>query len=250
MPSENVVTAYRDVINTRTKSKASIMADSEWYAENLAPIIGGAAGKLSPAAGFGAADGLTVQEQGTVSNVMPFTGEKLCSNIPETNLYLREARFINRLSTGTIQIISRIRVYDADILSPDFAPPVGRTNEDRVRYAVLYSKDYRSSMYSMMVDYLKRSIIVRSDMNYLRMALLEGMHLYRELYRLKDGTSFTTDLTPLDMSMILQNIEGLIQYFTLKQDARMDFDRFDIIHELRSLEKIVLQAKTDIIEYL
>lgn len=250
MPSENVFNAYRNVINTRTKSKASIMADSEWYAEGLEPITGGAAGKISPAAGFSCTEGLTVQEQGTVSNVMPFTCESLQTQPRETDLYLREARFVNRLSTGTVQMLRKMREYDPDILSPDFARPTGFSNTDRVRYAVVHSKEYRSTLFKLMRDYLQRGIIVRSDANYLKMALLEGMHLYMELSRLKTGSSFISDLTSLDMSLMLQNIEGLIQYFTFKQDTRLDMDRFDIIHELRSLEKLTLQAKTDIIDYL
>ena len=104
MAGENVINVYRDVINTRTKSKVSIMADSEWYAEGLAPLIGGSSGKISAVTGFGSTEGITVQEQGTVSNVMPFTGESLSDDIRETDLYLREARFVNRLAVGTVQI--------------------------------------------------------------------------------------------------------------------------------------------------
>ena len=143
-----------------------------------------------------------------------------------------------------------MRAYDPELLSPEIIVPAGLAAAERVRYASVYSKNYRSTIFSLMRDFLQRGIIVRSDANYLRMAMLEGMHLYLELYRLKNGHSFTSDLTSLDMSQTLQNIEGLIQYFTCKQDRRLDMNRFDIIHELRSLEKLVLQAKTDIIDYL
>lgn len=250
MPESNVYTSYRNVINTRTKSKASIMDDSDWYASRLEPIIGGRKGLLSPITGYSCTENITVQEQGTVSNIMPFTGESLCDDIQETDLYLREARFVNRVSIGTVKMIALIRAYSPEVLSPEFAPPVGRTPQDRVRYAVVYSKDYRSTMYSMMLDYLKRSIIVRSDANYLKTAMLECMHLYMELSRLKHGETFTTDITSLDLAQALQNIEGLIQYFTHKQNARLDMDRVDIIYQLRSLQKLVLQAKTDVIDYL
>ncbi len=247
----NVIRAYKDVINTRTKSKASIIADSELYAKRLGPIIGGVAGKLSPAVGYACADGLTVQEQCTVSNVAPFTGENLHPGpIPEANMYLREARFVNRVSAGTAAMIKQIRDYNPEVLSPAFSMPAGRTDKDKVRHAVLYSTDYRSSLYSLMVDYLNSRILMRYDINHLKMLMLECMHLYMELYRIKGGNSFTSDLTSLDMSRILQNIEAMIQYFQLAQNDKLVFARWDIIHELRQMEKHALGAKTDIIDYL
>lgn len=244
------ITAYSDVINTRTKSKASIMEDSARYAKQLSPLIGGIGGRISPPTGFGCAEGVTVQEQGTVSNVMPFRGTDLAEQVSEYDLFLREACFVNRLSTGAAGMWRKIRAYSPDVLSDVHARWSGRNGEDGVRYLVLYSTFYESTLYSMFRDYLKRGLIVRSDASYIKMVMLEAMHLYMELSKLKNGTRFTSDLTSLDMSQILQNIEGVIQYFTYRTNSRVGMDRMDIIDQLRQIEKATIKAKTDVIDYL
>ena len=248
--SDITVTSYQDVTNTRTKSKASLTEDSAWYADELAPVIGGIGGHIAPPTGHGCVEDVTIQEQGTVSNIMPFTGTDLMEQIPDTYLYVRECRFTNRLSMGTVSMAEKIRKYDPEVLSPLLAKYTGRSGADGVRYVALHSTQYGSTLYTLMRDFLKRSIIVRSDANYIKMILLEAMHLYMELWKLRSGQTFTSDLTSLDMCNSLRNIEGVIQYFTLKNVQRTGMDRFDLVHELRRIEKVTLQAKTDVIDYL
>ena len=76
--------------------------------------------------------------------------------------------------------------------------------------------------------------------------------IYRELYRIYDSNeeSLSTTVTMTNIEILLRNIRSIILYFDVTSTDLNKYDRMEISHELRELEKILTQVRTDIIDYL
>lgn len=243
--------AYAGIMNTRNKSKETIRADSALYASQLAHVVGGYRGRIIPPTGVEARKGLTIQEQGTISNVMPFDGKSIIEEIRPAQIPLREAMFTNRVSSATVALAKKIETFSPDVLSTAFSKPgMGRTDPERIRVTANIMRTYGSTIYDLILEGLAASVIMRTEANYLRTMLLEGMTLYLDLYQLSGSESFQSALTSLDITRYIKNIKALIEYFEhLQTEIRM-LDKFDFVHELRKLHKGALQAQADIYNYI
>lgn len=240
------------VTNTKTKTILGLQEDAYEYLTALEPLIGGKAGKISPITGFQCVQGITIQSSGTISNVTPFDGYELI-DVNETDLLLAEVKFISRVSVETYDMVEKIKDYSPDVLSPAYCPlVVGLTNKQKVISAIANSQQYDSTIYVLLEDYVKRSILSKTEVNRIKIILLETMMIYRELYRIYDSNeeSLSTTVTMTNIEILLRNIRSVILYFDVTSTDLNKYDRMEISHELRELEKILTQVRTDIIDYL
>lgn len=243
------------ITNTKTKTIVGIQEDCHEYYLALEPLIGGKAGKISPVTGFQCTQGITMQSAGTVSNVNSFTGDDLLppgDYVPPT-LMLFETKYVSRVSAETYTMYSAIKEYSPEILSPAYSLVVGISPKQRVMQAVNNSVVYDSTILELLIKYQAASTLSKSDVNHVKILLLESMMVYRELYRLYEEQSeedLSTTITLTNLEMLISNIRAMIMYFTLKSTEYNKYDRMDISAELRKLEKIMTQVKTDIVDYL
>lgn len=237
------------ITNTKTKTIQGIQNDCLSCLTALAPIVGGNDGKISPITGFQCTQGITMQSSGTISNVNGFTGNDLSK---ESSILLVETKFTSKVSVETYEMYSRIKDYSPDVLSPAYSLIIGTTPKQRVIQAVGNSKSYDSTIYDLIVQYQPKSILTKTEVNHLKVILLESMMVYRKLYELYNQNSeeLTTTLTMTNMGVLIKNIQAMIMYFTFNSTDHNRYQKMDISSELRTLEKIMNQVCTDIVDYL
>lgn len=236
------------VTNTKTKTVLNIQEDCLSYLTELAPIIGGHGGKISPVTGYQCTQNITMQSSGTISNVNPFTGKDLSD---KSDLLLSEIKFTNKVSVETYGMYTKIQDYSPEVLSPEYSLIAGPTPKERVIQAVNKSTLYDSTLYELIVRYQPKSIITKTEANHIKVILLESMMIYQELYKIYQETGeLSTTLTLTNLGIHLNNIRAMIMYFTFKSTNATKFYTQDISIQLRHLEKIVTQVVTDIVEYL
>lgn len=236
------------ITNTKTKTFASIQEDCLEYMTSLEPLIGGKAGKISPITGFQCTQGITMQNSGTISNVNPFTGIDL-SDTP--SILLSEVKFTNKVSVETYELYSKIKDYSPDVLSPAYSLIVGTTPKQRVIQAVGNSTVYDSTIFELIVKYQPKSYISKTEINHLKVILLESMMVYTQLYQIYQQTEeLSTTLTTTNLGILIRNIQAMIMYFTLNSIDNNRYQRMDISEQLRQLEKVLTQISTDIVDYL
>lgn len=234
--------------NTKTKTMLDIQEDCLEYLTQLEPLIGGKGGKISPATGYGCIQNLTIQSSGTVSNVNPFTGDNLAD---DPDFLLKEVKFTSKISIETVDMYKNIKAYSPDVLSPAYSLSVGPSPTQRVIQAIGNSTAYDSSIYELIVKYQPTSILSKTEINHLKLILLESMMIYRELYDLYNQTeSLSTFLTSSSLQTLIDNIRAMIMYFTFNSTEKTQMYKQDVSVELRHLEKLMTQISTDIVDYL
>lgn len=242
------------VIGSRTSTKpiASIQEDSRILADRIESVVGGVRGLISPATGYGATDKLELQPSGTVSNVVPFA----CSDLTtDENVLTVGSEFRSRIAIGAYSMAMKIRQFSPEVLSPDFSVVAGRTDRDRVAWAVANSTDYRSELYSLIREYLPLSYINRTEANRLKMVLVDSMHLYHELYRIyslesiESGSTISTTISTSSVKQLEANLSAMILYLTLVDNTYYKY-RMDFIPLLRRLQNVALHTLKDILSYL
>lgn len=239
---------HTTVTNTKTKTLLNIQEDCLTYLTLMEPLIGGKDGKISPVTGFGCTKNLTIQNSGSISNVNPFTGKDISSI---KDILLSEVRYTNRVSVETYEMVTLIRQYSPEVLSPSYSLIVGDSPQQRVIQAVSRSTLYDSTIYEMIVAYQPKSIISKNEINHLKVILLESMMVYRELYSLYHQTDkLSTTLNLTNLGILINNIRAMIMYFTFMSTPSNQFQTQNIMIELRTLEKIITQVITDIVDYL
>lgn len=240
--------------NTKTKTLMDIQEDCKLYYEALEPLIGGKGGKISPVTGYGCCQGITMQSAGTVSNVNGFTGEDIR---PKTEIYeqmpllLAETKYTSRVSAETYTMYAGMKEYSADYLSPAYSLIAGISLKQKVMRAVATSTVYDSSLYELILKYVAKSTLTKTEANQIKVIMLESMMIYMEMYKLYNQSGeLSTTVTLTYIEILISNIRAMIMYFTLKSTEYNMYDRMDISAELRELEKIMTQIKTDVIDYL
>lgn len=247
--SDNSVT----ITNTKTKTLLDIQEDCKLYYEAMEPLIGGRQGKISPVTGYNCCQGITMQQAGTISNVNGFTGIELYSgDVNQIPIMVAETKFLSKVSPETYTMYTGMRDYSDEFLSPLYSMIVGTSPKDRVIKAVAENTTYDSTIYELLLKYFAKSTLTKTEANQLKIVLLESMMIYMELYTLynQDLEEITTTVTYDNISLLINNIRAMILYFTLKSTEYNKYDRMDISNELRQLEKIMTQVRTDIIVYL
>lgn len=253
--SSRITDSQADMItatNTKTKTISGIQEDCREYFTALEPLIGGNSGKISPITGFQCAQGITMQSSGTVSNVTAFTGLDLTSVGEISTLLMSEIKFISRVSTETYMLYTKIKEYSPDVLSPNYTIIPSMEPKQRIIYTISNSTSYDSTIFEFMVKYQKKLTLSKTETNQLKIILLESMLVYQELYKLYyQSEELNTVLTSTNIEVLINNIRAMIMCLNAKytnQNAK--YDRMDISNELRQLEKIFSQVKTDVITYM
>ena len=242
------------VTNTKTKTLMDIQEDCKLYYTALEPLVGGRGGKISPVTGFGCCRGIIMQAAGTISNVNGFTGVDIA---PKQEIYdtlpllLSEVKYTSRVSPETYEMYAGMKEYSPDYLSPAYSLIVGISPKQKVMRAVAASTVYDSTLYELILSFLSKSTLTKTESNQLKVILLESMMIYMEMYKLyNQAGELVTPVTVTYIEILISNIRAMIMYFTLKSTDYNKYDRMDISSELRNLEKIMTQIKVDVIDYL
>lgn len=237
------------VTNTRTKTIIGIQEDCLTYAEALRPIVGGKNGKISPVTGVNCVKGIFMQSTGTISNVNPFSGKDI-SDVDSR--LLDEIRFVSKVSLETYQLYSKIKDYSTDVLSYLYTQQSGISARERVIQAAYNSKVYDSTIYEYIVEYQPKYYLTKSEINMLKVILLESMMVYQSLYDIyeQNEEDLTSTLTSTNMKILINNIKAVIFAFTIDKQDKTTFYKQNVAIELRKLEKIITQICADIIDYL
>lgn len=246
------------VTNTRTKTNSIIHDQCSNYAQELAPIIGGHNGQLSPRTAYNCAKNLNISNAGIVINIKKFDARTLNRDaIENTDGYLKfhklieEMLFAPLVSRETYSLQQDILDYSPDVLSPEYVLPIGSTPKERVMQAVKQSSKLDSTLYQLIVDYQPKYYLSKLDVKYLYIVILESMMLYRQIYQIATSKGqIITSLTPSGMKTLIKNIDALIIYLESNLTETNEFFVQDVMWELRKLEYIVIQIAADVVEYV
>ena len=239
--------------NTRTKSNASLREWSGNHANSMEPIVGGYQGLLVPTTAYFVARDLEITSQGSILHLDGLNSKNIITDSTrnDKNRLLEEARFVPLVAPATYQMQQLILNYSPTVLTPDLINPVGNTPMERIMETIETSKYYGSTLYEYITQYKPRYYLTKTDIKYLKVVLLDSMTLYYHLNKIAQSTGrITTPITLSNMIGLIQNVQALILYLDLNKTDQNDFYVLNVIWELRQLEYILHQVKTDVIEYL
>ena len=242
------------ITNTRTKSNETIREQSKEYAELLSPIIGGSKGLLIPPTAYGVTKDISITSNGSILNLNGFTKDNLPKNtvidIPNNRL-TQEIQFLPIVASETYMVWNKIKEYSPDILESSMTTYGGLTPTERIIKLVKTSKIYGSTLYEYILQYKTKYILTKTDIKYLKVILIDTMAIYLNLYKMYYSSGQLTSSTTLEnITNLIRNIESLIMYFEFNSTNLNTFYLQNIKFELRQLETILHQVKSDIIEYL
>ena len=233
---------------TRSKMLSAIKEECRKYASDMEPIIGGKDGLIVPAVAWGCAKSLDIQSSGTVSNVPGFTGSSL-SYSANNGLLLAETVFTSQVTVETYNLYKNILKYSPMIMNAGFSNIGGVPTNKKILHAITQT-DFHSSLYNLIVDYEKSSIINKTEANRIKVIMLGCMEVYQQLFVMKNQEdTIKTTLTISSLKRLRNNISSVITYLSLKDSIYIN-NRTDISQQLRKLDKIINQLITNVISYL
>lgn len=249
--------------DTKSKDLALIGEECEDLIKKLAPLIGGCLEtppKIAPSTGFHCATGLNIQSSGHVSNVSSFTEADF--KIFLNDYATRYVKFVPKVSTDTYELYVAMKDCSSKILSTKFATGSGSA-KNKVLTGVS-SKKYNSTIYKYMASYQSKSILTKTELNWLKVIMIESQMVWIELHNIKDQisngkTTISTTLTISHLERLITNIYSVMMRFSLdntymsegKKDETMHYqEKTQLNYELRNLEKIMTQIKVNIVNYL
>ena len=140
--------------------------------------------------------------------------------------------------------------YSPTVLTPDLINPVGNTPIERIMETVEYSDYYGSTLFDYINQYKPKYYLTKKDIKYMKVIMLDSMTLYYHLNQIAQSTGrITTLITLSNIDVLIRNVQALM-YLDLNKTEQNDFYVQNVIWELRQLEYILHQVKTDVIEYL
>lgn len=246
------------ITNTRTKTNSIIRDQSNTYAQDLAPLIGGYNGQLSPKTAYNCAKDLVISTTGSVLSVKGFDARTLNRDyIIKTNGLIKfhklieEVLFANLVSRETYLMQQQILDYSPEVLSPEYVLPIGSTPRERVMQAVERSTKLDSTLYRLIVKYQPKYYLSKMDVRYIKLVMLETMMVYRQLYQIAESKGqISTSLTPNNMRTLIKNVDALIIYLETNLNDTNEFFVRNVMWELRKMEYILIQVAADIVEYV
>lgn len=242
------------ITNTRTKSNASLREWSGNHATSMAPIVGGYNGLLVPTTAYFTAKDVEATSTGMIlhmdaidmNNILTDPDEEL-----DTNRLLEEVRFAPMVAPSTYLLQQMILAYSPTVMTPELIHPVGNTPMERIMQTIEVSDYYGSTLYEYIEQYKPKYYLTKTDIKYLKVVLLDSMALYYYLNQIAESTGrIITPITLTNIMVLIQNVQALIMYLDLNKTDQNDFYVQNVIWELRQLEYILHQVKTDVIEYL
>lgn len=244
--------------NTRTKTNSIIRDQSNTYAQDLAPLIGGHNGQLSPKTAYNCAKDLSISTTGSVLNIKGFDARTLNRDYTirtdgriKFHKLIEEVLFANLVSRETYLMQQQILDYSPEVLSPEYVLPIGSTPRERVMQAVERSTKLDSTLYRLITKYQPKYYLSKMDVKYLKLVMLETMMVYRQLYQIAESKGqITTSLTPNNMRTLIKNIDALVIYLETNLNDTNEFFVRNVMWELRKMEYILVQVAADIVEYV
>lgn len=247
---------YTTYTTTRSRYNVNIIDDAKEYSEKMASIIGGRKGKISPATAFQCMRGLDLQSTGTVANVMPVKIRDLIDE-QSTSVYywLYANKMINtQVAIDTYEMTRDMKKYSRDWLSTEYTPIVGLTPTDNIIYAAGNSKEYDSTLYVNSTDCRTKGQIGKADYYRIKILILECMRVYVEVSKIASVIdpyqTLTIPVTPTQAQYIIDNLHAMHLYLQITQDDSNRISRVELMRDLRKLEKLLTQIKTDVLIYL
>ena len=232
--------------STRTKTDEELLQDCENYAKLLEPLIGGKGGKISPPTGYELAKGISIQSSGLVSNVSSFRGGQLTN---ETDLLIQECMFTNMVSYETYLCYQLIKDYSDEILSPAYSN-VGNSPKQKVLIAVRSSKQYDSTILEVALKLLTKFTLTKDEFNCIKVILLESITIYQTLYKAPLQDISKLGLSVSNFGILIRNLQAIILQLSLNLEENENYQKLDLILELRNLEKIITQISADIVHFI
>lgn len=240
--------------STKTKNVNDLRADSEEFANDLAPIIGGYNGLLVPASAYATAKDLSITELGAVLNATGFDKNqifKIAGDLIPSNRLLEEMRFAPLVSSDSYKIWKKILNYSSEILTPEFSRITGTTVSERIKNSIKTSEYYGSTLYEYINMYKSKYYLTQTDIIYLKIILLECMTLYVDLYKIVNSSGKVVTLyTCSDINTLIKNIQAMCIYLQFSNSEMNLFYIRNVIWELRKIETVLHQIKTYVLNYL
>lgn len=246
------------VTNTRTKTNATIRTQSNEYALQLAPIIGGHNGQLSPKTAYNCAKDLDISITGKIVNIPEFNATTLNRDYEikeegyiKFHRLMEEVSFVPIVSKETYLMQQQILNYSPEILSPEYILPIGSTPKERIMQAIKQSTKLDSTLYQLILKYQPKYYLSKLDIKYLKIIMLETMMVYHQLYKIYESKGqISTSLTPSSMKVLIKNLNSLVIYLETNSTVVNEFFIRNIMWELRKIEYIIVQITADIVEYV
>lgn len=246
------------VTNTRTKTNDTIRNQSNEYATQLAPIIGGYNGQLSPKTAYNCAKDLSISATGKIFNIPGFDAHTLNRDYEvkeqgyiKFHRLIEEMLFVPMVSRETYLMQQQILDYSPEVLSPEYVLPVGSTPKERVIQAIKQSSKLDSTLYQLVVKYQPKYYLSKLDVRYIEIVMLETMMVYRQLTQIYESKGqIITTLTPSSMKTLIKNLDALVIYLETNLTVTNEFFVRNIMWELRKLEYIIIQIAADVVEYV
>lgn len=246
------------VTNTRTKTNSIIRDQSNTYAQDLAPLIGGHNGQLSPKTAYNCAKDLVISTTGSVLSVKGFDARTLNRDYTirtdgriKFHKLIEEVLFTNLVSRETYLMQQQILDYSPEVLSPEYVLPIGSTPKERVMQAIERSTKLDSTLYRLITKYQPKYYLSKMDVRYIKLVMLETMMVYRQLYQIAESKGqISTSLTPNNMRTLIKNVDALVIYLETNLNNTNEFFIRNVMWELRKMEYILIQVASDIVEYV
>lgn len=243
------------ITNTRTKNNETIRSQSKEYADLLSPIIGGSNGLLVPTTAYNVSKEISITSLGVVLNLNGFTKDNLLQGknlivIPNDRL-TQEIQFLPTVSSDAYNVWKQIRDYSPEILDSTILNYGGLTPTERIIKTVKTSNYYGSTLFEYILQYRTKYYITKTDIKYLKTIMIDTIAVYLNLYKIYSSVGqLTSSITLENITNLIRNIESLILYFEFNSTDENVFYIQNIKFELRQLETILHQVKSDVIEYL
>ena len=235
--------------STKTKTLSLIKDDCVQCSEELEPLVGGKAGKLSPVTGYNCITGINIQSLGVITNV---SGFRCLDWSTKPDIYLKDLNFTSKVSNVTYEVYKKIKEQSDEVLSTAYCTFRGLSAKQRVIQAIKDSKQYDSTLYEQIL-LMSKSFSSKEVQQYLKIVLLDAMAVYIEVYRMSIDDNYYTALTSVDMLTMIRNTQSVIMWFEYKNQTHTDnteFDFYSLCLELRKLEKVLTEVNKYIVSYL
>ena len=243
------------ITNTRTKSTEVIRNQSKEYADLMAPLVGGSEGLLIPTTAYNTAKDLAITSVGAVLHISGFDQSNVLQSkntveLPKNRL-VQEIVFVPQVSSETYTTWKLIREYSPEILVDNLVVPSSLTAKERIMKTIKTVDYYGSTLYEYTNQYRQKYYLTKTEVKYLKTVLIDAMTMYLHLYKIYNTYGqLSTPITLSDTENLIKNVESLILYLEFNSTDTNTFYLQNIKFELRQLESILHQVKSDIIEYL
>lgn len=235
-----------------SKDLGLLVNAADEYATNMEPIIGANRGRLIPYDANSVVAGLEVQSSGLVSNLDPFTGSDLADN-GGISVLLSGCSFSPQVSVQAYDMIGRIHQLDPSIMDASQGNLVYGTPVQRVKDAITHGTGFTGTLMNVANIYHDRSVLTDQETNMVKMVVTDCMSVYLDLCSVRahlDPKTMTSQVPIESIDNLIRNLDALALYFSYKVNDTFFLERLDVIPNIRSLQRTLIQARAEVARYL